>query len=508
MANEQLQNEITERKRTEAALLESEERYRTLFETSPDTVILIDMDNKILFANRQAASVHGYRSAKMLTGMDVDALIAPEDRELVRQNIGDALKMGSKREIEYQVLMKDGSRYPAELNVSVVRDELNHPKGLLMDIRDITERKWAEEALRLAYAYNRSLIEASIDPLVTITPDGKIGDVNRATEVVTGYTRNELIGTEFDSYFTNPERARSGYQQAFEAGDVRGHELEIRHKDGHITPVLYNASVYRDENGTVMGVFAVARDITDRKQFETQLIQAERHAIIGRMVGSITHEINNPLQTIKNCLYLIQQDVTKESPIKEPLGMATSETMRLTNLVSHLRALYRPRVSLGKEPHEILDIIEEVHSLLIPHLNNAKVIWQSLPGLQRCIINCVRDQIVEVFLNISMNAIEAMQGTGGTLFVDMNVSVDQVAVIFRDTGPGIPDEIAHNLFEPFMTTKGSGLGLGLSISYGIVQRHGGQIKVETKPDQGATFTISLPMYMRGIGQEEIDHGNE
>jgi two-component system sensor kinase FixL len=107
-----------------------------------------------------------------------------------------------------------------------------------------------------------------------------------------------------------------------------------------------------------------------------------------------------------------------------------------------------------------------------------------------------------------MNAIEAMQGTGGTLFVDMNVSVDQVAVIFRDTGPGIPDEIAHNLFEPFMTTKGSGLGLGLSISYGIVQRHGGQIKVETKPDQGATFTISLPMYMRGIGQEEIDHGNE
>jgi PAS domain S-box-containing protein len=496
-ANEQLQKEIIERKKAEASLLESEGRYRTLFETSPDTVILLDMQHKILFANQQAASVHGHRNAKILAGMDITELIAPEDRERVCHNISNTLELGAIRDIEYQILTKDRSRFPAELNVSVVRNDNGDPIGFLMDVRDITERKWTEESLRLAYAYNRSLIEASLDPMVTITPGGKIGDVNIATEVVTGCTRAELIGTDFHSYFSDPEKARAGYQKVFESGTVRDYNLEIRHKNGSATPVLYNASVYHDEGGKVMGVFAAARDISDRKQFETQLVQAEKHAIIGRMVGSITHEINNPLQTIKNCLYLIQQDVTAESPIQEPLEMATSETLRLSNLVGQLRELYRPKVGISKEPNEILDILEEVHSLLIPHLNSARVQWQPLTGIQRCYINCVRDQILEVFLNISMNAIEAMQSRGGTLFVDMIEAEERTGVIFRDTGPGIPEEIAQHLFEPFMTTKGSGLGLGLSISYGIVQRHGGQIQVENQPGQGATFTIWMPQTSHG-----------
>jgi PAS domain S-box-containing protein len=491
--NKQLQMVITERQRAEAALVESEGRYRTLFETSPDTIILVDMNYKILFANQQAATIHCYGNSKKLIGMDVKELIAPEDREHVLQSFLKTLELGTLRDIEYKILTNNEEKFPAELNISVVRNDSGQPIGYLMDVRDITERKWAEESLRLAYAYNRSLIEASLDPLVTITPEGKIGDVNKATETVTGYTRDELIGTDFHSYFNDPEMAQAGYQKVFENGTVRDYNLEIRNKNGSITPVLYNASVYHNEGGQVMGIFAAARDITDRKQFETQLVQAEKHAIIGRMVGSITHEINNPLQTIKNCLYLIQQDVTPESPIQEPLEMAASETLRLTNLVGHLRELYRPKGGITREPHEVLDILEEVHSLLIPHLNSARVQWQALPGLRRCYIDCIRDQILEVFLNLSMNAIEAMQKRGGMLYVDMIQSEDKIGVILRDTGPGIPEEIAQHLFEPFMTTKASGLGLGLSISYGIVQRHGGQIQVENQPGGGAIFTIWLPL---------------
>jgi PAS domain S-box-containing protein len=506
--NENLKREIAERKRAELALRESEDRYRTLFETSPDAVMLVDINNKIIFANQRAASMHGYRNPKTLAGMDVSTLIAPKDNERVRQTILNTVEQGALRDIEYQILMKDGSQFPAELNVSLVRSDNGHPAGYLMDVRDITERKWAEESLRQAYAYNRSLIEASLDPLVTITPEGKIGDVNSATEAVTGYSRDVLIGTDFTNYFVDPEKARVGYQKMFESGTVRDYNLEIRNKDGSLTPVVYNASVYRDETGKVNGIFAAARDITERNRFETQLIQAEKHAIIGRMVGSITHEINNPLQTIKNCLYLIQQDVTPGSPIQEPLEMAASETLRLTNLVGHLRELYRPKVGINKQSNEVLDIIEEVHSLLIPHLNSAKVQWQPLSGLQRCYVECMRDQILEVFLNISMNAIEAMQNTGGTLFVDMIKSEDRTAVIFKDTGPGIPEEIARHIFEPFMTTKASGLGLGLSISYGIVQRHGGQILMENQPGQGATFTIWLPQTSPNADGEVIKHGNE
>jgi len=506
-ANEQLQSEIKERKHAEAARQESEGRYGTLFETSPDAIIVSDMDNKIVSANQQAAALHGFKDTLKLKGMKIVELIVPEDRRRVVRNIRNTREMGYVRDIEYQILTKNGSRIPAELNVSIVRNETGHAIGILMDIRDITERKRTADSIRLMYAYNRSLFEVSLDPLVTITPEGKIGDVNKATELVTGCTRAELIGTDFHNYFVDGEKARAGYQKVFEAGTVRDYNLEIRNKNGSLTPVLFNAAVYKDEAGEVRGVFAAARDITERKQFETQLVQAEKHAIIGRMVGSITHEINNPLQTIKNCLYLIQQDVTPESPIQEPLEMAASETLRLTNLVGHLRELYRPKAGINKQSNEILDIIEEVHSLLVPHLNSAKVQWQPLKGLQRCYIECVRDQILEVFLNISMNAIEAMQKNGGTLYVDMLKMEDRTAVVFKDTGPGIPEEIAQHMFEPFMTTKASGLGLGLSISYGIVQRHGGQILLENHPGQGATFTIWLPQASPLTKEEVIKRDN-
>lgn len=141
---------------------------------------------------------------------------------------------------------------------------------------NIPARKQAQEALRQANAYNRSLLEASLDPLVTIGPEGKITDVNAATETVTGCARATLIGTDFSDYFTEPEKARAGYRQVFREGFVRDYPLELRHRDGRITSVLYNASVYRDENGNVVGIFAAARDITKRQQAEEALRQAEQ----------------------------------------------------------------------------------------------------------------------------------------------------------------------------------------------------------------------------------------
>ncbi len=146
---------------------------------------------------------------------------------------------------------------------------------LIMEVGlDITERKRAEEALRRASAYNRSLLEASLDPLVTIGPDGKITDVNGATETATGSPRAALIGTDFSDYFSEPEKARAGYQQVFREGFVRDYPLELRHRDGRVMPVLYNACVYRDDTGKVVGVFAAARDITERKRAEAALKEA------------------------------------------------------------------------------------------------------------------------------------------------------------------------------------------------------------------------------------------
>jgi signal transduction histidine kinase len=254
----------------------------------------------------------------------------------------------------------------------------------------------------------------------------------------------------------------------------------------------------KDNEGNVLGWIGTCTDITEKKNYENQLILAEKHAAIGRMVGSVTHEINNPLQTIKNCLYLIQQDIDADSPDKEPLEMALSETQRLSNIVGQLRQLYRPQAVQTMRSQDLLEIIEEVHSLIIPHLNNSQVGWQPLAGLKKYKINCVKDQMIEVFLNICMNAIDAMQPAGGILSVNMIFSgnKDQVGIVFSDSGPGIKPEILPHIFEPFTTSKDYGLGLGLSICYGIIQKHGGQITVESQPGQGTSFTIWLPLISR------------
>jgi PAS domain S-box-containing protein len=760
--------DMTDHKQLEDELRINLTKYSVLFDSLPLGVTVSDQNGQIIESNQEASQLLGLsdeeHKSRQIDGEEWK-IIRPDRTPMPAEEFASVRALKEQRRIENveMGIVKNNDQISW---ITVTASPLPLKNfGVVITYNDITKRVQAEEALRKAHdeleiivqqrtqelsrinAYNRTLLESGIDTLVTITPDGKIGDVNAATEIVTGYSRAELIGTDFHSFFTDPEKARKGYQQVFDNGKVQDYELEIQHKNGHITPVVYNASVYRDESGEVAGVFAAARDITERKnterqlmllntalesaangiilvdkdgtilwsnsafsrmtgysgdeivgqnprflksglqdqeyyrnlwdtilagkvwhgelinrckdgslynedqtitpvvdqsgnvtnfisirqditehkqdeealrkseekyrslviataqivwqtnaagdvvedlpnwraftgqsldeiigqgwinalhpadqqrtaniwahavetkslydteyriksrngeychfavrgvpvidkdgsilswigtctditekkRFETQLIQAEKHAVIGRMVGSVTHEINNPLQTVKNCLYLIKQDTPPDSPIEESLRMATSEIHRLANLVAQLRQLYRPQQDLTVRPYELLDIIEEVHSLIIHQLDDSHVVWQLVAGLQRCSIYCVRDQIIEVFLNICMNAIEAMQTHGGTLSIDMVFPIDrnQVGVKFSDSGPGITAEIMDHLFEPFTTTKESGLGLGLSICYGIIQKHGGQMMAESQPGLGTTFTIWLPLAVQG-----------
>jgi signal transduction histidine kinase len=179
--------------------------------------------------------------------------------------------------------------------------------------------------------------------------------------------------------------------------------------------------------------------------------------------------------------------------------MASSETERLSNLVAQLREVYRPRQDGQVKPVKILSLLEEVHNLLRTHLRDRYVQWTQNPGSitvpSSLYVSGISDQLKQVFLNISMNAIEAMAPDGGGLTVDLISSKEghEVGIRFQDTGPGIPAEEISRLFEPFYTTKTKGLGLGLSICYDIVQRHGGNITAESQPGQGAIFTVWLPL---------------
>gem|GEM_PF-682938 len=263
------------RKKEAEALRLAAAYSRNLIEASLDPLVTIDPLGRISDVNSATEWVTGCPREELI-GSDFSGYFT--DPGLAQAGYRQVFQEGLVRDYPLEIRHRDGRVTPVLYNASVYRDEEGKVIGVFAAARDITELRKAEQGLRSASLYSRSLLEASLDPLVTIDPLGRISDVNAATEGVTGYKRGELIGTDFSGYFTDPGMAQAGYRQVFQEGLVRDYPLEIRHRDGHVTPVLYNASVYRDEGGKVIGVFAAARDITERKKAERNLRAASLYA--------------------------------------------------------------------------------------------------------------------------------------------------------------------------------------------------------------------------------------
>src|SRR5260370_1063901 len=235
-----------------------------IVDSSDDAITAKTPHGVITSWNRGAELIYGYSSAEII-GKPMSLLIhadRPDEMDVILARI----RQGERVEhYETMRVRKDGQTISVSLTVSPIYDSNNILIGVSSIARDITERKRADESLRAASLYARSLIEASLDPLVTISPEGKITDVNEATIRVTGIRRDGLIGTDFSDYFTEPDRAREGYQQVFSKGLVTDYPLTIRHQDRSVMDVLYNASVYKNTQGEALGAFAPARDAKVQK---------------------------------------------------------------------------------------------------------------------------------------------------------------------------------------------------------------------------------------------------
>jgi two-component system NtrC family sensor kinase len=230
------------------------------------------------------------------------------------------------------------------------------------------------------------------------------------------------------------------------------------------------------------------------KSIRAQLVQTEKLAAMGRLVASVAHELNNPLQAIQNALYLVKMEEELTIQAGEDLQVALDETTRMGNLIARLRDVYRPTSIEEQRPETLNILVDEVERLIGTHLRHNKIAFEFKPDLDLPKAMMNRDQIKQVILNLCLNAVETMPN-GGKLVVETQYCAPESQVVFRvkDSGPGISPEVISHIFEPFYTTKEKGTGLGLFISYEIVQNHGGDINVESVKGAGATFTFSLPI---------------
>ena len=492
---------ISDRKRAEEGI----RQLASIVQSSDDAIISKDLDGTIRSWNKGAEAIYGYTAAEAL-GQHVSLLLPPEIPDDTMAILERIRAGGHVDHYETLRLRKDGRRIYVSLTVSPINSDDGSIIGASAIARDITGRLKSEQELQRASAYNRSLIEASLDPLVTIGPDGKITDVNAATETATGRGRAELIGTDFSDYFTVPENALAGYQQVFREGSVRDYPLEIRHKNGGVIPVLYNASLYRDEEGSVIGVFAAARDITARKKLEEQLRHSQKMEAIGRLAGGIAHDFNNILTAIIGYGSILLRKMDEADHLRQNVELVLESANRAAALTQGLLAFSRKQVMTLRriDLNTTITGLERFLRRIIGEDVELAVSCASRPLM----IMADSGQIEQVLMNLATNARDAMSRGGRLAIATEPADMDDAfrkahgygkpglyaMITVSDTGAGMTADVSERIFEPFFTTKetGKGTGLGMSIVYGIVKQHGGYINVYSEPGIGTTFRIYLP----------------
>ena len=437
----------------------------------------------------------------------------------------EALVFKASRGIEdiYELtyIRKDGSRFPAVVSVTALRDIHDHNGiiGYLLIGTDNTVRKQAEakqekldQLLRDQQFYTRSLIESNIDAIMTTDPSGIITDVNNQMETLTGRSREELIGARFKSYFTDPDRAEAGIKRVLSEGKVTDYELTARAKDGKQTVVSYNATTFHNRDGVLQGVFAAARDVTERKRWDKVLqentAELEKAKAIAEkanlaksdFLSSMSHELRSPLNAILGFAQLMESD----SPVPTPNQKASIDQilhagwflLELINEILDLAVVESGRLTLSLEPVSLPEVLIECQAMIEPQAQKRGISMSFQKFDHPCFIKADRTRLKQVLINLLSNSIKYNQ-TGGTVIVDCDLSnPERIRISVRDTGAGMSPEMLAQLFQAFNrlgkeSSSEDGTGIGLVVSKRLVELMKGEIGAKSTVGTGSVFWIEL-----------------
>jgi two-component system NtrC family sensor kinase len=498
--------DLTEIKRTEKKLIESEKRYRTLFEGSPAVMLVIDpVSAEIVAANEAAIHFYGY-SREELTGKPMTEIIALPG-EQVLQMLRETIK--GPLYIHLQHRLASGEIRDVELSRGPI--SVDGTTYLFSIIHDITARKEAEETIRESENKLQAITSLATDAIILINNEGKIAYWNIAAEKMFGYDDSEMMGKDLDTVI--PPQYKDAHKKGFArfaetgVGPMIGkiYEVSAIRKDGLEFPIELSIS------GLLLkgkwNSAGVVRDITGRRNLETQLRQAQKMEAIGTLAGGVAHDFNNILTAIIGFASLLTMKMAKSDPLLHEVNQILDAADRATTLTQSLLAFSR-KTPIDTKPVNLNDIINKVEKLLV-RLLREDIELKSMLAAEELTVMADPGQIEQVLINLVTNARDAMP-KGGQLRISTEIlELDQefirahgygtpgryASLICSDNGSGMDKETAQRIFEPFFTTKetGKGTGLGLAIVYGIVQQHKGYINCYSEPGKGTTFRMYMPL---------------
>ena len=515
----------TARKQAEEALLKAGALQNAIFNSANFSSIATDDKGVIQIFNVGAERMLGYAAAEVMNKITPADISDPQEvitrAKALSAELGtkitpgfEALVFKAARGIEdiYELtyIRKDGSRFPAVVSVTALRDDQSTIIGYLLIGTDNTARKQVEaermlldQRVRDQQFYTRSLIESNIDALITTDPRGIITDVNKQMEALTGCTRDELIGAPFKGYFTDPERAEAGIKLVLSESKVTDYELTARARDGKETVVSYNATTFHDRDRKLQGVFAAARDVTERKRYEQSLQQANRSKSV--FLANMSHEIRTPMNAILGFsqLMLRDQDLTsRQCQYLGTINRSGEHLLALINDILEMSKIEAGRTTLNPSTFDLPVLLNDLEMMFRVRTDEKKLSFsvETIGDVPQFIVSDI-NKVRQVFINVLGNAVKFTEDGG----IAVRVRVDRqdptepcLRVEVEDTGPGISSDDQEKLFRHFEQTKtgqqaGTGTGLGLAISREFVRLMGGDITVSSQVGVGSIFVIDLPL---------------
>ncbi|MGK2906548.1 MAG: PAS domain-containing hybrid sensor histidine kinase/response regulator [Desulfuromonadales bacterium] len=524
----------TARKQAEEALLQAGALQNAIFNSANFSSIATDAKGVIQIFNVGAERMLGYSAAEVVDKITPAEISDPleviarakalsDELETLITPGFDALVFKARRGIEdiYELtyIRKDGSRFPAVVSVTALRDEQGAIIGYLLIGTDNTARKRIEEEQKVLgqrlqdqHFYARNLIESSIDAITTTNSSGIITDVNKQMEALTGSTRDALISTPFKDCFTDPELAAAGVKRVLSEKKVSDYELTARASDGKETVVSINATTYYDRDNQLQGVFYGARDVTERKRLDQKLLEKNIELETAKAVAekanlaksdflsSMSHELRTPLGAILGFAQLLESGVPEPvAAQKRSIGQILKAgwyLLELINEILDLALIESGKLSLLLEPVSLEDVMHECATMVEPQAeeHGIQVIFTPLEPL--FFVNADRTRVKQLLLNLLSNAIKYNNPNGKVTVTCSLAPPDNVRVSVRDTGVGLTPEQLDQLFQPFnrLGQKGDveeGTGIGLVVCKRLVELMGGVIGVESTVGEGSVFWFVL-----------------